>query len=294
MGVVRFRDGKNGYANGDIGRIETQQAFLKAVIEQMLQIKNVTKINEFAKVFQKNVTTDLSFQNILWFAQQAIFGGLKVEDVNFVTMPYKGVSAWSRYYHQPLSYVVPVADELLELVNNELSPFTQVFTLSDLDIMYVNADGSIGSTTGHVEDSQAAKAPNTGSSGGSTSGGSTNKPSTGGETTAPGTGGETTDPGAGGGTTDPGTGGETGGGTTDPGTGGETGGGTTDPGTGGETGGGTTAPGTGGETGGGTTDPGTGGETGGGTTDPGTGGGTTAPTDPSTQTPTEPTDGQGQ
>ena len=291
MGVVRFRDGKNGYANGDIGRIETQQAFLKAVIEQMLQVKNVTKINEFAKVFQKNVTTDLSFQNILWFAQQAILGGLSVENVNFVTMPYKGVSAWSRYYHQNLSYVVPVADELLELVNNELSPFTQVFTLSDLDIMYVNADGSIGSTTGHVEDSQAAKAPSTG---GSSSGGSTTKPSTGGTTTTdPGTGGTTTDPGTGG-TTEPGTGGTT----TDPGTGGETGGGTTTPGTGGETGGGTTDPGTGGETGGGTTDPGTGGETGGGTTDPGTGGetggGTTTPTDPSTQTPTEPADGQGQ
>ena len=280
MGVVRFRDGKNGYANGDIGRIETQQAFLKAVIEQMLQVKNVTKINEFAKVFQKNVTTDLSFQNILWFAQKAIFGGLSVENVNFVTMPYKGVSAWSRYYHQKLSYVVPVADELLELVNNELSPFTQVFTLSDLDIMYVNADGSIGSTTGHVEDSQAAKAPSTGGS----SGGTTTKPSTG-ETTTPSTGGET-----GGTTTDPGTGG-TGGTTTDPGTGGETGG--TTPGTGGETGGGTTDPGTGGETGGGTTDPGSGGETGGGTTTP-VDPPIIEPTDPSTQTPTEPADGQGQ
>lgn len=166
MGVVRFRDGKNGYNNGDIGRIETQQAFLKAVIEQMLQIQNMTKISQFAKVFQENVTTDLSFQNILWFAQKAIFGGLKVEDVNFVTMPYKGVSAWSRYYHQNLSYVVPVADELLELVNNELSPFKEVFTLSDLDIMYVNSDGSIGSTTGHVEDSKAATPPvkNSGSS----------------------------------------------------------------------------------------------------------------------------------
>ena len=166
MGVVRFRDGKNGYNNGDIGRIETQQAFLKAVIEQMLQIQNMTKINQFAKVFEENVTTDLSFQNILWFAQKAILDGLKVENVNFVTMPYKGVSAWSRYYHQNLSYVVPVADELLELVNNELSPFKEVFTLSDLDIMHVNSDGSIGSTTGHVEDSKAAKPPvkNSGSS----------------------------------------------------------------------------------------------------------------------------------
>ena len=83
-----------------------------------------------------------------------------------LSIPYKGVSAWSRYYQQNLSYVVPVADELLELVNNELSPFKEVFTLSDLDIMYVNSDGSIGSTTGHVEDSKAAKPPvkNSGSS----------------------------------------------------------------------------------------------------------------------------------
>ena len=197
MGVVRFRDGKNGYNNGDIGRIETQQAFLKAVIEQMLQIQNMTKISQFAKVFQENVTTDLSFQNILWFAQKAIFGGLKVEDVNFVTMPYKGVSAWSRYYHQNLSYVVPVADELLELVNNELSPFKEVFTLSDLDIMYVNSDGSIGSTTGHVEDSKAAQPPvkNSGSSATTTTPDTNEEPPVtnpdGNTTTTPETGGET-------------------------------------------------------------------------------------------------------
>ena len=259
MGVVRFRDGKNGYANGDIGRIETQQAFLKAVIEQMLQIQNVTKISQFAKVFQENVTTDLSFQNILWFAQQAIFGGLKVENVNFVTMPYKGVSAWSRSYHQNLSYVVPVADELLELVNNDLSPFKEVFTLSDLDIRYVNSDGSIGSTTGHVEDSKAAKPPvktntssqtqkpadtqtgetgtetgtetgetlpNTGTEGGTTGGETTTPPETGGETS----GGETT-------------GGETGGGTS----GGET---TAPPQEGGESSGETGSGAASGETGG--------------------------------------------
>lgn len=231
MGVVRFRDGKNGYNNGDIGRIETQQAFLKAVIEQMLQIQNMTKISQFAKVFQENVTTDLSFQNILWFAQKAIFGGLKVEDVNFVTMPYKGVSAWSRYYHQNLSYVVPVADELLELVNNELSPFKEVFTLSDLDIMYVNSDGSIGSTTGHVEDSKAATPP-VKNSGSSTT---TTTPDPNEEQTATDPDGTTT--------TTPETGGETGGQTGNEGgaqAGGETGGETGNEGgaqTGGETGG---------------------------------------------------------
>lgn len=289
MGVVRFRDGVNGYANGDIGRIETQQAFLKAVIEQMLQIQNVTKINQFAKVFQENVTTDLSFQNILWFAQQAIFGGLKVENVNFVTMPYKGVSAWSRSYSQNLSYVVPVADDLLELVNNDLSPFKEVFTLSDLDIMYVNSDGSVGSTTGHVEDAKAAQPPvkpskptvtpeeetpavdengtsgETGTTtpeGGTTGGETTPPPETGGETGGQ-TGGETSGGESGGGTSS----GETGGGTS----GGET---TTPPETGGDGSGGTETGTASGETGGTTTD----GTQGSGTA--GTGGQTTVPTDP--------------
>ena len=295
MGVLRYRhdnDMRYGYPDGDLGRIKTQQAFLQAMVEQLLQIKNVTKINEFIKVFQDNVETDLSFQNILWFAQAAVFGGLSVDNVNFVTMPNKNVSCWSRTYHSYQSYVTPIADELLELVNNELSPYVEEFTLSDLDIMSVNSDGSVSSSTGYVEDTKAASPPVTssGSSGGSTTkpeesepvidengnildpetgeiignvnDGTTTDPGTGGTTTDPGTGGTTTDPGTGGTTTDPGTGGTT----TDPGTGGTT----TDPGTGGTT----TDPGTGGTT----TDPGTGGTT----TDPGTGG--TTP-DPGTSTP---------
>ena len=166
MGVIRYRhdntvNGKTlGYPDGDIGRIATQQAFLKAVVEQLLQVKNFTKINQFVKVFQDNVETDMSFSNIRWFAQKAILGGLNAENVNFVTMPGNyNASCWSREYGNMQSYVTPYADELLELVNNHLSPFKEVFTLSDLDIMSINADGSISSTTGHVEDSSAASVP---------------------------------------------------------------------------------------------------------------------------------------
>jgi LCP family protein required for cell wall assembly len=266
MQVLRYRhdNRKNGvmlgYPDGDLGRIKTQQALLKAMVEQLLQLKNIGKVNEFAKVFQECVETDLSFQNILWFAQSAYLGGLKVENVNFVTMPNKGTSCWSRTYHSPQSYVVPIASELLELVNTQLSPFVETFTMSDLDIMSVNSDGSVSSSTGHVEDSKAAQAPV--------------KPSKpkpeGPETTDPPA--EGTDPGSG--TTDPGT--------AAPGTGGA---GTTVPGGGS---GGTADPGTGGA-GSGTTDPGA---TDPGTTPPETGDpGTTAPADPGTtppETPTEP------
>ena len=222
-------------------------------------------------------------------------------------MPNQAASLWSRTYHNNQSYVVPIADELLELVNTSLSPYKEVFTLSDLDIMSVNSDGSISSSTGHVEDSQAARPPvrpststeedpeeetPTVDENGNPIDPETGLPVTGGETTDPGTG--TTDPGTGG-TTDPDTGTtDPGSGTTDPGTG------TTDPGTG------TTDPGTGTtnpDTG--TTDPGTGttspdsGTTtsGTGTTDPGTSasgdsgtGGTGGGTDPSVTTPETPAD----
>ena len=280
MQVLRYRhdnDMRYGYPDGDLGRIKTQQAFLTAMVDQLLQIKNVTKINQFIQVFQNNVETDLSFQNILWFAQQAILGGLSMENVEFVTMPNRTASCWSRTYHNYQSYVVPSADELLELVNTKLSPYTEVFTLSDLDIMSVNSDGSISSSTGHVEDSRAARPPV--------------KPTTpskpeeetptvdeNGNPIAPDTGlpvtpdGGTTDPGTGG-TTDPGSG------TTDPGTGTTPDGGT-DPGTGGGTTGPDTGEGTTGTGTDGTTDPGTGTsgtpdggtpDAGGGTTDSGTG-----------------------
>ncbi len=280
MQVLRYRhdnDMRYGYPDGDLGRIKTQQAFLTAMVDQLLQIKNVTKINQFIQVFQNNVETDLSFQNILWFAQQAILGGLSMENVEFVTMPNRTASCWSRTYHNYQSYVVPSANELLELVNTKLSPYTEAFTLSDLDIMSVNSDGSISSSTGHVEDSRAARPPVKPTT--------PSKPEE--ETPTVDENGNPIDPDTGlpvtpdGGTTDPGTGGTTdpGSGTTDPGTGTTPDGGT-DPGTGGGTTGPDTGEGTTGTGTDGTTDPGTGTsgtpdggtpDAGGGTTDSGTG-----------------------
>ena len=124
-------------------------------------------------------------------------------------MPNTGKYIYSRSIGEPLSYVVPNAQELLDLVNNELSPFVEKFTMSDLDIMSVNSDGSVSSSTGHVEDSKAARPQNHQSSSGSQTG--------------TGDGSETTDPG----TTDPGNSGTVDPGTTDPG-----GSGTVTPGTG--------------------------------------------------------------
>lgn len=162
MGVIRWRKNNDntGYVSGDIGRIETQQAFLKAVAAQCLKIENVKKVQEFAKLFADNVQTDLSLGNLAWFAEQAIFGGLTVERVNFITMPgnYTG-TAWSYTYNNYQSYVLPDAEELLTVVNEKFNPYLAQRTAEQLDIMSVNEDGSLSSTSGVVEDSKAAMAP---------------------------------------------------------------------------------------------------------------------------------------
>ena len=232
MQVLRYRhDNKDpvtrkrrGYLDGDIGRIKTQQGLLKAMIEQLLQLKNVTKIGDFARVVKNNVTSDLTFEEMLWFGSQAVMGGLKIENVNFVTMPNTNKSCYSRVYHRMQSYVTPNAQELLDLVNNELSPFVETFTMRDLDIMSVNSDGSVSSSTGHVEDSKAAQPQNHHSSSGSQTG--------------TGDSGTTTDPGT---ATDPGNTGDNSGTTVDPGNTGDNSGGTTvDPGNTGDNSGTTT------------------------------------------------------
>lgn len=158
MGVVRYRhdnDMRYGYPDGDLGRIKTQQAFLKAVVAQCLKIENMTRVNQLAKVFTNNVTTDLSINNLAWFAEKAIFGGLNMDHVNFMTMPNEGHMVWSRSYHSYQSYVTPLEKELVELVNNSFNPYKDDLQTNELDIMGVDSNGKLYSTTGHVEDTKA-------------------------------------------------------------------------------------------------------------------------------------------
>lgn len=167
MQLLRWRknnkivDGKlviyGGYPNGDLGRIETQQAFLKVLFEKCLTSIGLDTIPQMAKIFVDNVdiSDNLTMNNIAWFAQEAVLGGLSVEDINFVTLPITSAYAYSRTYGQDLDYVVPIADEMLEIINQYFNPYLEDLELNELDIMSVNADGTLSSTRGVVEDTKA-------------------------------------------------------------------------------------------------------------------------------------------
>ena len=74
MEVVRFRENNDGtgYGTQDIGRMQTQQAFLKAVAKQTLTVANADKISQFARIFQDYVETDLTLANLAWLGKEAI------------------------------------------------------------------------------------------------------------------------------------------------------------------------------------------------------------------------------
>ena len=64
--LVRFRKNNNGttysykYGSDDFGRMKTQREFIKAVVKQTLQAKNITKIGSLIDIVKRNVTTNIN------------------------------------------------------------------------------------------------------------------------------------------------------------------------------------------------------------------------------------------
>ena len=130
MEVVRFRHNNDGtgYGTEDIGRIGTQQAFLKAVAKQLLQIGNVKNIPALVDIFYTYVKTDLTTGNLVWLGNEALNIGM--ENIHFATLPGDG----SGYYNKQSVYVLD-AQATCDLVNEALNPYNEALTLEDMDIL---------------------------------------------------------------------------------------------------------------------------------------------------------------
>lgn len=122
--VVRFRHNSDGsgYGSEDIGRMETQQNFLKAVAKQVLRVENLGKVDQFVKIFQTYVETDLTVGNLAWLGKEAI--GMGSEAISFSTLPGE--------WHSPYIYLDQEA--VLTLVNEYLNPYVEDRVPEDLNI----------------------------------------------------------------------------------------------------------------------------------------------------------------
>ena len=132
IGFVRFRD---GYVDGDLGRIEAQQLFIEALINQMTSPSIVNKIPELANIVKTNMDTDMTVQEMIWFAKQ----GLEIDlatGVNMYVLPGEAHYVWSG--SQWLSYYLPFEDEILAMVNQSFNPYDTPITADMLDLVDLN------------------------------------------------------------------------------------------------------------------------------------------------------------
>ncbi|MDR1158555.1 MAG: LCP family protein [Oscillospiraceae bacterium] len=128
--LVRFRR----YREGDLKRVEVQQAFLTAVFKQLLSVKHIFKLPEFAAIAQENLRTDLSVGQMIWFGQEL----MKLEDgsIAFHTLPGDPGA-----YYRDVNYVLIYRDEALKLINETVNPFTKQITKENVNINHLRDDG---------------------------------------------------------------------------------------------------------------------------------------------------------
>ena len=136
--LVRCR---NVYADADIGRIATQQDFMKAAAQQILEKQKELNLVELANIFLKYVKTDLTYGNIIWFAKE--FYKMDGENIRFATLP-------ANYYDHVngVSYVTIYPKEWVKMINERLNPFVDDIALNELSILTRDSNGKLYVTNG--------------------------------------------------------------------------------------------------------------------------------------------------
>ena len=133
MCLCRFRE---DYSNGDLGRIEMQQKFLKAAAEQFLTLGNIPHAGKVVKMLAEGVQTNLNAGNIAWFLRQAL--QCRSRDIHFYTMPC--TTRTIRGY----SYAVMEPYEWLNMINDVLNPYETPINMGMMNIVYYNGNSIAG------------------------------------------------------------------------------------------------------------------------------------------------------
>ena len=93
---LRWRKNNDGtqYPDADVGRVRSQQMFMKELVKQTLKPKNIFKIDKLAKTYFDYVDTNIPFETVL----KATWAARKVDTENMVTMTLPGEGDGYKYY----------------------------------------------------------------------------------------------------------------------------------------------------------------------------------------------------
>ena len=123
MQVVRFR---SGYATQDLGRVETQRAFLSAALKQWTSFKGLIHLPAAFQLVLDASKTDLTARELVWLCESAVL--CSRGEIDTRTLPGEAS------YIAGGSYYVLDAAGVCETVNACCNPYQQAVAVSNLYI----------------------------------------------------------------------------------------------------------------------------------------------------------------
>lgn len=96
---VRYRKGNKygeGYTDGDIGRIQAQQEFIKALINQKMKMKYINKIPEVFLILKKNMKTNIEIGDVNYYLKY--IRNIGYGDIETYTIPGDSVYMEGLWY----------------------------------------------------------------------------------------------------------------------------------------------------------------------------------------------------
>ena len=110
--LVRFR----GYDAADIESTHVQQKFLVTLAKQCMEITNLTKIKDYCDIFVRNVSTNYTAGNLLYFVQE--LAKCDFSNLNTYTLPGSG-----GYYVDGVDYYYLDAAGVETIVQKDFYPY---------------------------------------------------------------------------------------------------------------------------------------------------------------------------
>ena len=125
--LVRFRHNNDGsgYGNEDIGRIATQQKFIKTMAKEVLSAKNISKLGNLVKIALEGTKTDITMEVVAKYLDDAVT--IKTDTIKSDTLPgtaKMGPSPYGyklAYYYHDEAKTKTIVDKLFNTKNEETS-----------------------------------------------------------------------------------------------------------------------------------------------------------------------------
>lgn len=134
---------RHSYANQDLGRIQTQQIFLEALIQKAFSL-SFSQAVSLAPVIIGDITTDLTVSDLLGFYQN--FTQVSPSDIRFHLLPVVGATS-----NQGLSVLSIKRYPTADLLNGYFRPYMSPVAAEDLGIIELVKDYDGASSSYNTE-----------------------------------------------------------------------------------------------------------------------------------------------